>query len=245
MQKIVNYLNNPEKTFKDGLALYDSVKRDKRYDALFSSADHKPGSIAFNMLITELKNILRIKGVSTTIPAQKPGKANAPITAGKTPKGNANGGGVRIDSNPMVRVEMLPEDLRAKFERNQELTKLMAETHNLLQSEGLGDADAATAAEELVAMEEERDENWHAIDAWWNENRARLEGEKKIEPMTGADIGKAVKLLKDNINRASKDLDAQKPNVQANRRQRIAEWEKQIEDFMAQGKSLKDKPKGK
>lgn len=246
MRRLDEYLNDPEKTFKEGLEIYNDCKRDSRFDALFSKEEHKPGSIAFNMMITELKNILRIKGIPT--PVDKKGKILPAITAAAVPGAKGKGKGdntnsLRIDANPLIRVELLPDAMREKFERNQELVKLMAEKHAYLQDQGLNDVDAANAAEELEKMEEERTDNWAEIDAWWNANRESLEAEKKVVPMTQEQIGKAIKLLSDNINRASSDLDTVKPNVKAKREARIKEWEAQREVLKAKGKELRDAKK--
>lgn len=240
MKKIANWLMNPERTFKEGLSIYNTVKRDNSFDTLFSQEDYAQGSIAFNLMETELRNILRIKGPE--VPTEKKeGDVLPTIKAGKTPgkDSKANANSLRIDDNPIIRVELLPETLQVKYERNKDLMRMMDESHAKLQDQGLDPVDAANITDNLVNMEEERTANWSEIDGWFKENRTRLESEKQLEPLTQADITKSIKLKRDNINRASKDLDQQKPNVQEKRAANIAVWEKEIAELIEQGKTMK------
>lgn len=147
----------------------------------------------------------------------------------------AKGSTVRIDDNPMVRVEELPEDMKALYFRNKEITREMTPLHEKLKNLGeerQNDPQRKEIAEQIVALEVERKNNWEQIDAWWNGNKDELNPDTDVAPIKAS--GSLTKEQIDEIQDPSIKKESELLRIKANqnyiKRFRESTKKKQIEN---------------
>lgn len=225
--KIKQWLNNPEKSFEDGLALYDQVKSDSKKDAFFHTAPTFPqGTIQFNILAGELTRLSRILDqkqpeIKAVVKEQPPIKV-AKIDDRVIKKAQS----LRIVGDaPQVKYDELPDEMKEKYDRIKELTKTLGGLFALVNDTQISDNDRKEAANELCNHYDKRKSLWVELDTW-----ADNKNEKKEEPkaLTAPEIKKEIKLRRDNINRALKNKE---PKNKARNEKSIKKWTKEIEDL--------------
>jgi len=209
--KIKQWLNNPEKTFEDGLAIYEKVKPDTKKDAFFRTApSFNQGTIQFNILAQELTRISRIfdqrkpevKDVAAQLEQLQPIKLNQVL--GKTLRRATS---LKItDVDPEVSYDDLPEEMKVKYDRIKELSKSLGGLKLMLDT-ATENVERQKIADDLCNSYDERRDLWSEIDSWATENSIGAKTEKKkFEEMTSDELKKEIKLRNDNINRAKKGI---------------------------------------
>lgn len=227
MNKATEWLNDPDRSYADGLKIYkEHLGMDKNY-AFFSEAnDPQPGGLHFNLL-TE-----RLRVVQRKVEAQPKEETKADLSDAPNIKVIALKGkrGPHIVDNPFVDIKDLPEDLQKKFLENKELVKTISGAHAAIKS---ATTDEERAAQLAIATEAEelKDANWLAIDAWWKE----FKDSKKPE---APEDNKALRqeTIRKAISRAEKDIkDGNiKPAQVLSRETKIAAWKQELKDLKSE-----------
>lgn len=227
-QLVKAWLADPNRTFEDGLKLYNQHKRDSSRDAFFNSQPtFKPGTIQFNILLTELTRIGRILDQlpdpkpEEVIPS-KPIRLGSPMSAAER-KASA----LKIENfDSKIDYNSLPDDMKAKFDRIRELSKTIGGLKTAMDAATEND-ERKNFAEQLLSSWDERKSLWDELDAW-NENQQP--NKKSIQPkadfaeMSITQLKKERKTRLDNINRANKNAKNKQKAKQA-----IEEWSSEIE----------------
>lgn len=228
--KIKQWLNDSEKTFDEGLAIYDKVKKDTKKDAFFrTQPTFKQGSIQFNMLSQELIRISRImdqqqpqvKAPVISIKQENPTiKANPAIN-----KKNVTRAGklVITDVDLEMKYEDLPAEMKAKYDEIRSLSKELGGLKLMLETVPTNE-ERQQVADQLCTSYDKRRDLWMELDAWKQTDVS----ESAKKELTVDEIKKQIKLKKDNINRAMKNKE---PKNKAKNEKSIKKWANEIEDL--------------
>lgn len=247
------WLGNPKRNYDEGVKLYLKLRTDLKFDNFFQSVKNaEPSSLHSNMLVQKLSNILRIEEAKPQPKTAQPeapkvdiSKAK-PITVDPIPL-KTKKLFPKIDDNPFIRIEELPEDLKALYENEvQPKAKEIAHYHEAAKVANTDEArkEAINMAAEL---EDKKAAAWKQIDDWWRVNKLGdgKPEEKPAEPEK-VNVGKkAIELqariddLNTNINRAEKELPTlTDKKKKANREKSLADWKKELKDKSAELKTL-------
>ena len=239
VQKLKSWLANPKKNYAQGVDLYLKLRTDNKFDKFFQEVKTPDnGSIHFKMLVQRLANILRIEEA-------KPASKEEPVKEvdlNKAKSINVDPISLpekftkqfpKIDANPMVRIEELPEELQKEYlEVIQPLAKELAHFHEVAKV-AQSDDERKEAINKAAELEDQKAEAWAKIDEWWKVNKLG-EGQQENVP-AGNSAKEAVEIaariddLKTNINRARKELDSIKDaNKKAAKASKITEWETEL-----------------
>jgi hypothetical protein len=195
------WLNDPKRTYKEGVRIYCQIGRDKKLMARFKQI---PSEMMMQKLLTELaklKDILMKEGVT---PLAKTEVQKAIETPAR-PKATNVAGRLKVDNNPSLDINLLPEAEHSLYEDNQELTKTISALHAKLKT--IEDPDERKRlANEITAAEDLRDENWKKLDAWWK-NRTAAPQRKTITEPSGKYVKDVIEAIEDPAVKAlSKEL---------------------------------------
>lgn len=258
MDIVKQWINNPQRKYRDGLAIYHKIKRNKEKDAFFNAVSDAPaGSLHFNLLIQEVKNAYRVllsKGEQFE-DKPKPPAPGKPITTAplKLDKKLAvldqkpsSSSAARFVHNSLVEVTSLPEDLQQKFFRNQEITRELSGLHQQLKASKT-DQDRALVASQIDVLFHERQTNWTQIDQFAGVD-ASLESttkESTIEDGLHGPEGqnelakqmleskKRLDTVKINISRVEKELQSKEltPAKIRSRKSRLKAWKEELSEL--------------
>jgi len=96
------------------------------------------------------------------------------LNAQKEAARSAKQGKAKINTNPYVDPNALPEQLRDEFEENNKRISAIAGMKTKLEAIEEGEEhndERKDLAEKIIDMEKQRDEVWKKIDAWWKDNQ--------------------------------------------------------------------------
>lgn len=229
-QKIDEWLSNPKRNYSEGLSLYTEHRRDASSDKFFNT--QTPGTIHMNMLIGELSRITRI--ISQNEPTAQDKKVEVPgklISIGDPlTKNQRRAQSFKItNTDPDVDYKSLPDDMKQKFDSIKELSKVIGGLKVALDAAETND-DRKKFADDLCNKWDERKALWDELDKFIKEERKQTKDNNKIPftEMNKEQLAKAIKLRKDNINRAEKNV-TEKNKAKAENR--IKEWESEIDEL--------------
>jgi len=171
LQTLQTWLNTENKNFEEGVKLYELYKITKKHDQFFKAAiSAGPTSLHFKILITQLqKAVYRLK---TNQQEENKSAQQTKVSQPVAPEFTQISGkkSVRIDDNPYIRVEDLPEDLQLKYKENKTLYKDMAGIHAEMK-QAKTNQERKELAEKLKQVEEKQTANWKKIDTWYKNNK--------------------------------------------------------------------------
>jgi len=137
----------------------------------------------------------------------------------------------------IVALKDMPEDLQKKYERNQQITPLMAKYHADMSVEGLHPSTREKTVKLLLELDDERRQNWEDIDAW---SEGRQTEDFTIEvpaydadpTIAGAQMARRVERLKENIARSKDVADkSEKETIKVNALKRIETYESELAEL--------------
>ncbi len=234
MNKATQWLKIPDRKYQEGVLIYKEVfGMDKQYAFFANASDPKPGGLHFNLLIEKIRVAERRIGNSLSDPGEIVKQKNPeiklkPIKAEKSP---------RFVDNHLVEVTQLPKNLQEKFFRNKQLIKELAGEHGAMKS-AADDAQRAKHLEICKELEKEKDENWKAIDTWWEENGQKTgqnAGQKPVQSIEEPDIEKRIETVRKAILRVKKELKDKTLDLKKvmSKKEKLQAWEKEMADLKA------------
>lgn len=220
----MQWLNDPERTFAEGLEIYKANNgMDKNYEFFHNATNPMPGGLHFNLLIDRLR-VLSRKQTSQPDQTDKVIKAVGPAISVQRIK---YPGKLKIVANDLVDVKELPENLQKLYFANKDLVKTISGAHAALKSAKTDDERSKQMTIALEA-EEKKYANWRAIDTWWKENKegkqptALTENKAKRQETVRKAILRAKKEIKDgNLS----------PKQKKAREEKIATWNQELKDL--------------
>lgn len=140
----------------------------------------------------------------------------------------------------IVAFKDLPEELQRKFERNREITPIMANLHAQISVEGLNGNTRKSLIKKLTTFDDERRANWDEINDW-SEGKTLAEDvvvevpEFSADPLVaGVQIARRIERLKENISRSQTVLESsEKETIKANAEKRIAMYSAELAELEA------------
>lgn len=140
----------------------------------------------------------------------------------------------------IVAVKDLPKPLQAKLDRNREITPLMASIHAEIANEAASEEKRKSLVEELCKLDDERRDNWDAIDAWSQGKEVTIEGaDAKPEfdsdkVIAGIQIARRIERVKENLARSKKAVETAKTEkIRTNAENRIVAYETELKELEA------------
>lgn len=191
-------------SYKDLFDLYKTYGKDAKKLAFLShDTDAKPGSIHFNMVLKEVKDIFRILKNNNSFSAPAP-VAQAPVI--KIEQKDIVVPPVKarpiIDHNPHVNRADLPERLQKAYDANGRM-----ETENKTWFAEMKVAKTDAERKRLLNLicdnEEKQSCNWTEIDTWWEHKDDKPEEPVKKKEVSVADIASRIEAAKNYIRRYS------------------------------------------
>lgn len=141
----------------------------------------------------------------------------------------------------------MPDDIRKVYERNKEITPLMAKIHSEISVEGLHYKTREKLVKQLCEYDDERRANWDKIDDW-SEGRETKDftvekPEFDVDPViAGVQIGRRIERLKENISRSKTVAEtAEKETIKSNAEKRIAAYELELSELEEKVKPAEQK----
>ena len=156
---IKEWISNPARSYKEGLAIYHRIKRNSGKDSFFNSVDNPPtGSLHYNLLFQAIKSAYRLMLSSDELDKTIVDAETKPITTQA----------LSLDKRKfvlydIVDVKSLPPDLQKLFFQNQDITRELSGLHQQLKSSG-SDEQRKELAEKIVQLFDLRKANWQVLD---------------------------------------------------------------------------------
>ena len=193
------WLEDTKRTMEKGIEIFAAVApKDLRAKYLQYFQDNKNAkahSAPYGMLINKLtfiqrNNLYSPVEVKATVNEQKVASNKAALN----------------ETRPLTDLDIVPEELKAKADRIREIVPIMAALTAKNAEPNLPIAEAKEISEEIINLETERRELWKAIDdAQTVQAPSKPENEIEVVlPQTMAEKKKAIKNLKEKINRNKK-----------------------------------------
>lgn len=144
-----------------------------------------------------------------------------------------------------VNYEDLPEEMKARFDENKELTIKMGTLHakaKALGEDGDKKEERAKFMEELLQLDDKRAENWQIIDSWWA-NRNNEPVNDTTDPVTRAlELEKKIDNLKTNISRTKTKIKKNPEDKKVLKwKDKVSAWTKDIALLEGELVELKNK----
>ncbi|MCR5139461.1 MAG: hypothetical protein K6B45_04785 [Bacteroidaceae bacterium] len=251
LEKLNQWLREPQRNYAEGLVLFDRLANKElveRYGVYFHSVAAVPaGAQHMTLLVAKLQRIaenislnplpyqqvLQAEYVSPSKPAATPAQP-APNAKDEAPAYIELAGGTKkfLEGD-------LPEEMSAKYGRIKELVPLMARLHaDLSHAEG---EEAATIADELCKLDDERRQLWDELDDWASDKDGSSTddaGMQRSDVAKGIELTRNLKRLNDNIrtNRKAAEKYQAEGNAEAAAKalERLARYEQELADLEKQ-----------
>lgn len=138
----------------------------------------------------------------------------------------------------IVAVKDLPKNLQKKLDRNREITPLMASIHAEIANEATSEEKRKELVKQLCDLDDERRDNWDAIDAWSQGKEVTIEdADAKPEfdsdkVIAGMQIARRIERVKENLARSKKAVETAKTDkIRANAENRILAYETELKEL--------------
>ena len=210
MKRILEWLENPQADFDEGVALYKQHAHQINYGEYFEkNTGAKPFSMPWNLLKAELMRI------DVSAAAANP---SAPVPfAYETIKNKIKSmDKVAEKENPFFDPNKLNPEGKAKFKRIQDIGKELASKKAMLDK-ATTDEERQPLAQVLCDLEDERYELWDAIDSLRVDEIKTEVGNSQDEAIKAVMLYKRIIILRNNIARNEKEAE----KVDANRREKL------------------------
>lgn len=232
-ERLAQWLGNGARSYKDGVQLFTDLNIDVKQLGFFTAKE--PGKVHMSILFRKLENYARVNGIKaqrTQGPVQKQDKPVFIQRQDKPVKSVIER--IRIDTNPTVKKEELPEDLQLMFDQNglmnNEIKTLHAELKVAAGNNAVSERVKALS-NQIVHLKNQMRENWQKIDAWWNKKNG-----KTPEQIAAEDAIRKKNRIVANLNYIRRYNSTTKPNQQtelAKRKQELDQWGVSYEELAA------------
>jgi ribosomal silencing factor RsfS len=139
----------------------------------------------------------------------------------------------------IVKYDTMPEDIQAAYDRNREITPLMAKLHAEASVEKLNHKTREKLVAQLLKLDDERRANWDLIDDWsqGKETETPIVKEALVysndKVIAGAQMARRVEALKENIARSTKTAEnAEREVIKENALKRVEAYKAELEELL-------------
>jgi hypothetical protein len=235
-EQLAQWLGNNARTYQDGVRLFTDLNIDVKQLGFFAAKD--PGKVHMSILFRKLENYARVNGIKSQATKTQEKKQELPVKPGKAPRIEKPDKPVierpRIDTNPTVKKEDLPEDLQLLFDQNGMMnnqTKTLHAELKVAAKNNAGTERIKTLANQIVHFKNQMRENWQKIDAWWNKKNG-----KTPEQIAAEDAIRKKNRIVANLNyirRYNNTTKASQQEELAKRKLELDQWEVSYEELVA------------
>ncbi len=227
---IENWLADPQRSYADGLAIYNKFKKDNSQDSFFNSNENPaPKSIHFNLLIAAIQTVKRIleqRGINTKTIATEPGQQLEKR---------------KFFLEDAIDVKSLPPDIQQRYIANQEITRSLAGLHQQLKAAD-SNQNRKELAETIAMQNKQRQENWKLIQAAAHAPDTQIEAAapKQTTPSDALEMNRRMKTVQINISRAQREiqtagLDSKRLKA---RKEKVKQWQQELADLQEKLKEI-------
>ena len=237
--EVTGWLNSPNRSYADGVALYNKYKKDSKFDEYFAQVRNAAeGDMHLQLLKVRLQKIERIINnnpslVKPEAPGAKPIMVKAIDTSRIQPSKKAQEFKRPIVvENPLVDVKELPAELQVKYHENKDITRLANAKHEAIKKLPIDkafDKDRKELALQLTELDNKRAENWKAIDTWWANREKTPANQKPADPNFQEKLNRINNLR--NYIRRSEVESKNKPEKKKINDKKIANWKKELDEL--------------
>lgn len=191
-QRLAHWLGTKEKDYTEGVQIFIDLNID--VDKIPFLSVKEPDKLRVNILLRQLGNYARIHKIkpqkiipAVTDSSATGGKKNRDTGTGRSNtqrSGSSRKERVKIDTNPSVKFEDLPANLKVKFTTNGDLSNQNKTIHaelKLIKDDPDKKERRAELANLLVNNTKTIKKNWEEIDAWWNEKQNLSPEEQAVQ----------------------------------------------------------------
>lgn len=139
----------------------------------------------------------------------------------------------------IVKYDDMPDYIQLAYNRNREITPLMAKLHAEISVEKLHYKTRAKLVDELLMLDDERRANWDVIDDWSQGKLTETPIVKEALPysddkvIAGAQMARRVEALKENIARSTKTAEnAERDVIKDNAIKRVTAYNAELEELL-------------
>lgn len=139
----------------------------------------------------------------------------------------------------IVKYDDMSDDIQKLYDRNREITPIMAKIHAEISVEKLHYKTREKLVAELLKLDDERRANWDMIDDWCEGKEPQTPIEKEVIPysqdkvIAGAQMARRVEALKENIARSTKTAEtAEREVIKENALKRVDAYKIELEDLL-------------
>jgi hypothetical protein len=207
-ERLALWLGKKTKDYKKGVEIFTELNIDVSKLSFFRVQEVT--RVHENILLRQLENYARINGIRPKageqkteqfIIQQKENKASEKPEV-KIPNRVQKPDRPIIDTNPVVKIDELPEELKEKWFENGKLTAENKTLHaelKQIQNANEQKERRATISQTIVENEKTISENWAEIDAWWHAKDSQVE-EKTPEEIAVISAFEKQKRIDANLN---------------------------------------------
>jgi hypothetical protein len=206
-QRLATWLASKNRDYKTGVQLFIDLNIDVKKIEFFSSGEEK---IHRNILFRQLENYARIHKIRPQVFKEKAPvhQKRGKLKAQEMPKATKVQPGekterVLIDTNPSVKYDDLPANLKVLFKENSQMAGEMKALHaelKFIQDDPEKEERRKKLAEGIVERKEKSRVNWNEIDEWWKNRHQVKEPKKSPEELAAEEALKKDKRIKANLN---------------------------------------------
>lgn len=137
----------------------------------------------------------------------------------------------------IVERKNLPKKIQALYDRNREITPLMASLHAEISNENLPEEKRAELVDELCKLDDERRTNWDKIDSWSEGKDVKIDQPEKVitdsDPIiAGMMMANRIIRLKENIKRSQESAESGKTElIRANAAKRVETYKTELAEL--------------
>lgn len=205
MKRILEWLENPQADFDEGVNLYKQFAPQKTYGEYFEkNTGAKPFSMPWNMLKAELMRI------DTTAVASAPAPVPFAFDSIKSKIKSMDKVLEKDVDNPFFEPNKLNAEGKAKYKRIQDIGKELASKKAKLDS-ATTDEERKPLAQALVDLEDERYELWGIIDSLRVDEIKTAVVNSQDDAFKAVMLYKRILILRNNIARNEKDAEKATP----------------------------------
>lgn len=224
--KIHEWIKNPKRDFREGLALYRKYKTNSKLDDFFSMKENNPDNTAVQVLLQKMIAIEAKLRANPAFLEKKLVEAQVkrpPLGTKETPKSKplptqqnkfVDKAEKVLSSSPAITKidsSKLPKHLGKGYERIQEIVPMLGALHAKLKASSRPD-ESKNLCDSIIALDNEKRKLWGDIDDFngkSNEDKLKMLNPNfdKIEKLT-----RQLRITKDSLTRKNKEIEEKKRN---------------------------------
>lgn len=250
MIDLKGWLDDRRRSYAVGLSFFKTLAneadRQRLLPFFLEASEPPPFDAHFTVLVNQLRKIAQSRGNLLTLPTpHRQAAPVAPTVLAMIPERQEQPAytGLRV-----VRYADLPADQRKDYDEIRRITPLYGSLFAEMQDRSIADDRRAEIAAQVVELYDRKRALWARMDQWAERGGVKLDLDERApqaeDPMVeGMRIACRIERLKENIRRAKQSIERHERNGKLNylekSRQRLGDYERELEELEKQAKQRK------